>query len=204
MVGTFGAAAAFSFYPGKNLGAYGDAGAVATNDQELARRIMALRNHGSVTKFEHECVGSTERMDTLQAAVLRVKLPHLEAWNTERRAVAHFYTNSLRGIDGLWIPDAVDRQLPTYHLYVIRHERHEALQAHLDSKRISTGRHYPVPCHLTQAYSNLGFGKGSMPNAETACATGISLPIYPEMPRAFQERVVDAVKSFFGEQASGR
>lgn len=195
-VGTFGRAAAFSFYPGKNLGAYGDAGAVVTDDASLASTLMELRNHGSLTKCEHERVGGTERMDSLQAAILRVKLPRLNAWNEQRRAAARYYNDALEGVPGLWVPHELAGQLPCYHLYVVRHRQVSDLESHLRSRGIQWGRHYPVPCHLTKAFAYLGLCAGSMPNAEQACATGLSLPMYPEIPRLYQKRVVEAVKEF--------
>lgn len=195
-VGTFGRAAAFSFYPAKNLGACGDAGAVVSDDRDLMRTVRALRSHGAVEKYLHERIGGTERMDPLQAAILAVKLPHLSRWNAERRAAARFYDAHCADIPGLTLLRPSAGSQASYHLYVVRHRRADALVAHLAERGIATGRHYPVPCHLTPAFAHLGLGPGAFPNAEAACAHGISLPMYPGIPRAFQTRVIDALRSF--------
>jgi dTDP-4-amino-4,6-dideoxygalactose transaminase len=177
--GSLGRVAAFSFYPGKNLGAYGDAGAVVTNDGELAARVRMLRNLGQREKYEHVLVAGNERLDTVQAAVLRVKLRRLDRWNELRRHHAATYNELIA--DAVRTPEVADGALPVWHLYVIRTEGRDELRAALAEERVATGMHYPLPLHLQPALSGLGYSKGDFPNAEEWARTSFSLPMFPEL-----------------------
>ena len=194
--GSWGAIACFSFYPGKNLGAYGDGGAIVTNDEHLARRIMALRDHGSLTKYEHDEIGYCERLDALQAAILAVKLPHLDAWNQARRAHAADYTAGLQDVPRLVTPVEPPNTLPVYHIYCLRVPGdRDALKAALNEQGIGAGIHYPIPIHLQPAMARLAPPAGSFPAAEAAARSILSLPIYPELTSEQKERVISAVKA---------
>jgi dTDP-4-amino-4,6-dideoxygalactose transaminase len=190
-------AAAFSFYPGKNLGAAGDAGALVTSDDELAVRVRALREHGQTAKYVHTYEGWTSRLDTMQALVLAHKLPHLDGWNDERREVARAYDAGLSGIGDLVLPVVADGSSPVWHLYVVRTADPLALEAALRERGIGTGRHYPDPIHLTGAYEHLGYGQGAFPAAERLARECLSLPIFPGMTDVQVEAVVDGIRSFF-------
>jgi dTDP-4-amino-4,6-dideoxygalactose transaminase len=187
--GSMGDAATFSFYPGKNLGAYGDAGAVVTNHDDFADWIRRKRNHGRATKYTHDFVGRNSRMDGLQGAVLNVKLPHLDAWNAKRRELAGRY-------DALLAPLGIRRVatqegcLPVHHLYVVRVADRDNLLAKLAAAGIEAGIHYPVPLHLQKAYAHLGMKEGSLPVTEKAAKEILSLPLWPEMDAAAMECVV--------------
>jgi dTDP-4-amino-4,6-dideoxygalactose transaminase len=194
--GTLGQAAGFSFYPGKNLGANGDAGAVVTNDAELAERIRVLRNYGSRIKYEHEVKGFNSRLDPLQAAFLRVKLQRLELWNARRREIAVRYLRDLAGIDGLILPQVAGGAEPVWHIFAVRHERRDALRKHLDELRIGTLIHYPIPPHRSEAYRELGLGEGAFPIAEEHARTLVSLPMGPHMTGEQVDAVVSAIRSF--------
>ena len=189
--GAFGKAGAFSFYPGKNLGACGEAGAVTTDDEHVARTIRMLRDHGQAKKYYHELEGYNGRLDAIQAAFLRVKLPHLDTWNAERRAAAARYHDVLAGIPGIVLPVEHDRSKPVYHLYVIRSRDldRDALAAYLNWKGIATGLHYPLPVHLQACYRQWGYRVGSLPATERAAAEILSLPMFPGLTAAAQERV---------------
>jgi dTDP-4-amino-4,6-dideoxygalactose transaminase len=191
--GSIGDVAAFSFYPGKNLGAYGDAGAVTSNDQALLAKIRQLRDHGSKTKYEHEVFGYGERIDSLQAAILGAKLPHLEAWTEARRGHARLYDELLAGA-GVITPFAAPNARHVYHLYVIRVPRRDAMLAHLKSKGIDAGIHYPLPVHRQPAYLKQGYGEISLPVTEQVADEIISLPMYPELTREQIEFVAKTVK----------
>ncbi len=199
-VGSLGAAAAFSFYPTKNLGAFGEAGAVTTQSSGLAERIRMLRDHGSLHKHTHELVGYNARMAGLQGAVLNAKLRHLDQWNEARRRIAGWYGELL---DGLPIktppPDGDGRQV--YHLYVIETERRDQLRAHLQRRGVSTLIHYPVPVHLQPAYSFLGYSAGAFPVTEGLVSRILSLPIYPELSRLQVEYVCDQIRGFYRGRA---
>jgi dTDP-4-amino-4,6-dideoxygalactose transaminase len=197
--GTAGLAGAFSFYPGKNLGAFGDAGAVVTNDEQLAGTIRMLRQHGERAKYDHELEGYTARLDTLQAIVLLHKLPHLAGWNEERRAIARAYDQALRGVGDLRLPQVAAGSDPVYHLYPVRTADPDALAAFLGGRGIGTGRHYPTAVHLTRAYEWLGYRRGAFPIAEALAAELLSLPIFPGM----EERDVAAVANAVGEYFRG-
>lgn len=197
MCGVFGKAAAFSFYPSKNLGAYGDGGAVVTNDAEVAERVRMLRNYGETERYYHAVKGRNSRLDELQAAVLRVKLRHLDAWNDARRARAAAYREGLAGLP-VALPAEADWARSNYHLFVIRTPDRDALRAHLTAQGIGTQLHYPVPLHRQEAFAGLGLAEGALPEAERACREVISLPMYPELPLDSVERVAEAVRAFFG------
>jgi dTDP-4-amino-4,6-dideoxygalactose transaminase len=195
--GTTGAAGAFSFYPGKNLGAFGDAGALVTNDVELASRVRALREHGQREKYIHAVEGYTSRLDTIQAAALRHKLPMLDLWNEQRRRVAQFYHRELEGVGDIALPPVAPGSSPVWHLYVIRTEGPEALATFLRSRGIGTGRHYPEPPHLSEAYSRLGYRRGDFPVTEQFARQLLSLPVFPGMTEDQLESVVDAIRAYF-------
>jgi dTDP-4-amino-4,6-dideoxygalactose transaminase len=195
--GSSGDAAAFSFYPAKNLGAFGDAGALVTNDQALADRVRALREHGQRRKYDHELLGYTARLDALQAAVLVRKLPYLDEWNESRRAAARFYSESLEGIGDLRLPPTPPQSEPVWHLYVIRTADAGGLVEHLAAAGIASGRHYPTSPHLTPAYASLGFHRGAFPVAEALADEALSLPIFPRMTEAQLHAVVKAVEEYF-------
>ncbi|MFQ5409764.1 MAG: DegT/DnrJ/EryC1/StrS family aminotransferase [Anaerolineales bacterium] len=194
--GAAGRAAMFSFYPGKNLGAYGDAGALATDDAAVAESVRLLRDHGRRAKYEHEVVGFGERLDTLQAAVLLAKLPRLRGWNAARAQIAAQYDAQLAGLPVRPVATAPGNS-HVYHLYVIRTARRDDLRAYLSERGIATGVHYPTPLHLQAAYARLGYRRGQFPHAERAATEIVSLPIYPEMTPEQVTRVCDAIRGFF-------
>jgi dTDP-4-amino-4,6-dideoxygalactose transaminase len=198
--GSVGRLAAFSFYPGKNLGAFGDAGAVTTDDDELAGRVARLRDHGRVSKYEHAEVGWGERLDTLQAAVLQVKLERLEAGNAAREQLARRYDEALAGVGDLVVPARVDGRTSAWHLYVVRSGRRDELLAHCRAAGVEAGAHYPVPLHLQPAWRHLGYARGDLPASEAWAAECLSLPLYPELSEEQQDRVIAAVRAFFGER----
>ena len=193
--GSIGHLACFSFYPGKNLGAYGDAGAVTSNDPQLLDRIRRLRDHGRTTKYEHVEIGFAERIDALQAAILGAKLPHLEAWTEARRHHAERYDELLSGADVV-IPAVHEDMRHVYHLYVVRSERRDSLLEHLKSAGVMAGVHYPIPLHRQPAYVALGYGPVSLPHTERAAAQVLSLPIYPELPDNALRYVAETVRAF--------
>ncbi|MCE5254883.1 MAG: DegT/DnrJ/EryC1/StrS family aminotransferase [Actinomycetia bacterium] len=190
-VGSLGAAAAFSFYPGKNLGALGDGGAVTTADAELADRVRVLRNHGDRSKSDHAVVGYCNRLDNLQAAFLQVKLGHLPEWNRARRAAAGHYDRLLAGIEGV-TPISVGSDVEAvYHLYVVQVEERDVVRSKLADAGVDTGIHYPVPIHLQPAYRHLGYARGDFPVAERLADRILSLPMYPEITQDQIEYVVE-------------
>jgi dTDP-4-amino-4,6-dideoxygalactose transaminase len=193
-VGTLANAATFSFYPGKNLGAYGDGGAMAFMDTTLAKRCAMLRDHGRRDKYLHELEGVNSRLDTIQAAVLLVKLKRLDAWNAARRRAADWYLERLAGIPDLVLPVVSDSNEPVWHLFVVRHPRREAIREAMERDGIGVGIHYPVPLHLQPAYAHLGYRKGSFPVAEQLAATCWSLPLFPELTEADVDRVVSSLR----------
>jgi len=196
MCGTLGHLAAFSFYPSKNLGAYGDAGAVCTNDPALDAALRKLRNYGEETRYHHVVPGFNSRLDELQAAILRVKLPHVAAWNDQRRALAARYAEGLAGL-ALQLPPQAAWAESNHHLYPIRTRDRDALQAFLRERGVQSLMHYPVPVHRQPAYASLGYERGAFPVAETSCATVLSLPLYPELGEASQDEVIQATRAFF-------
>lgn len=198
--GQWGHIACFSFYPGKNLGAYGDAGAICTDDTALADTIAKLRDHGRVDKYAHDEIGYGERLDALQAAILGAKLPHLEAWTEARRAHAATYSAALRDVPGLIPPAELPGARHVYHIYSVRlaeggAARREAVRAALKAQGIGVGIHYPIPLHLQPALAGLGQGRGSFPQAEAAADSILSLPLYPELTGSQIEQVVDALQA---------
>jgi dTDP-4-amino-4,6-dideoxygalactose transaminase len=193
-VGGLGDVACFSFYPGKNLGAYGDAGAVVGADPDLIRRIQMLANHGRLEKYTHEVEGVNSRLDGLQAAILRVKLRHLDDWTKARQAHAAAYREALADTV-LTLPAIAPGADPVWHLFVVRTPKRDDLQAKLKRHGVSTGVHYPLPLHLQPAYAHLGLGQGTLPVTETAALQILSLPMYPEMTAEHIGHVADAVRS---------
>jgi dTDP-4-amino-4,6-dideoxygalactose transaminase len=197
ITGSWGDANGTSFYPGKNLGALGDAGAVTTNDTEISRRIKMLRNYGSEKKYFNEVVGYNMRLDELQAAFLRVKLRKLEEWTYERKRIASWYNNELQGIGDLVLPEIAEGATHVYHLYVIRSSKRDLLQQYLSENGIETLIHYPIPPHLQNAYGYLGFKAGDFPIAEQLADTSLSLPLYPGITIEQLEKVVFCINKFF-------
>jgi dTDP-4-amino-4,6-dideoxygalactose transaminase len=195
-VGSLGDAAAFSFYPGKNLGAYGDGGIVVTRHDEIDERVRTLRNYGQREKYRHETVAYNRRLDSLQAAVLRVKLRRLDDWNAARRDHAAAYRRGLAGLP-LAFPGAGPGEEPVYHLYVVRTKDRGGLAAQLDARGVATGIHYPLPIHLQPAYAGLGYPCGSFPVTERYAEEILSLPIYPELPAEASAWVCEGVRAFF-------
>ena len=195
--GAAGRAAAFSFYPGKNLGAFGDAGALTTDDEQLDAHVRALREHGQREKYAHDVEGYTARLDTIQAIVLLRKLRFLDAWNAERARVATYYLDALAGVGDLELPPVAPSSSPVWHLFVVRTSAPAALGEFLRERDIASGRHYPVPVHLTQAYAWLGYQRGAFPRAERHADRILSLPIYPGMSQDQAETVVAAIRRFF-------
>jgi dTDP-4-amino-4,6-dideoxygalactose transaminase len=193
--GALGHAAATSFYPGKNLGAFGDAGAVTTNDNDLADRVRMLRNYGSKVKYQHELNGANSRIDELQAAFLRVKLRHLDEWNARRKDIAAMYIPHFR--DGMprlpYVPEWAD---PVWHLFVIRHPERDALQKHLANRKVQTIIHYPIPPHLSGAYVHRGLKLGALPVAESMADEVLSLPIGPQMAAESVQFTIASIHDF--------
>jgi dTDP-4-amino-4,6-dideoxygalactose transaminase len=179
--GSFGHAAGFSFYPGKNLGAHGDAGAVVTDDEAVASKVRVLRNYGSHIKYYNEAKGFNSRLDELQAAVLRVKLKKLDEWNDRRKRIADYYRQTLKNISGMVLPHVPESVEPVWHLFVVRHPDRLALQERLSSAGIGTLIHYPLPPHLQKAYAELGYASGCFPVSEKISEEVLSLPIGPHL-----------------------
>jgi dTDP-4-amino-4,6-dideoxygalactose transaminase len=195
--GSMGKAAAFSFYPGKNLGACGEGGAVTTNDAELAQKIRMLRDHGQAKKYFHDVEGYNGRLDAIQAGILKVKLDHLTAWNQQRRESAREYRELLSSVDsGVGLPYEPSWAKAVYHLFVVRVANRAGLQRHLGEEHIGTGIHYPVPLHLQKAYAGLGYEPGDFPVAEQAAEEILSLPMYPGLKAEQQRRIVKCIHEF--------
>ena len=199
--GSIGHAAAFSFYPGKNLGACGEAGAVTTNSDAIARTVRTLRDHGQEQKYYHQIEGYNGRLDALQAGFLTAKLRHLTEWNRKRQEVANLYDQAFAGIDGVVTPFCPDSARSVYHLYVIRVRHRDALQKHLAKSGIGTGIHYPVPLHLQKAYRHLQYLEGRFPICERVASEILSLPIYPQLRTDQIRRVVSEVEAFVSLRA---
>jgi len=191
-LGSIGQAAAFSFYPGKNLGALGEGGAITTDDVELAAKLRRLRDHGSPEKYRHTEVGFNYRLDGIQAAVLRVKLPHLDRWNQSRARLAARYSENLPR--ELTLPTDVGRGKHAWHLYTVRSPAREKIFQRFAERNIARAIHYPVPIHLQPAYAHLGYARGSFPVAEAAAEQTFSLPLYPELTDAQQDQVIAALR----------
>jgi dTDP-4-amino-4,6-dideoxygalactose transaminase len=194
--GSMGRAAAFSFYPGKNLGACGEGGAVTTNDAKLAERVRMLRDHGQVKKYYHDMEGYNGRLDAIQAGILHTKLPHLENWNARRRERAAGYNQLLAQDEALGLPFEPSWSRAVYHLYVVRTAEREGLINHLKQAQIGTGIHYPIPLHLQRAYLSLNYSSGDFPVAERVAAEIVSLPMFPQLTEAQQARVADEIRAF--------
>lgn len=196
MVGTFGAAASFSFYPGKNLGAMGDAGAMVTAEAALAERMAMFARHGGLKKGDHRIEGINSRLDGLQAAVLSVKLPHLAAWTRRRQEIAAEYDRRLQDMAGITVPRVAEGREHVYHLYVVRHEQRDALAEHLAVRGIQTAINYPLALPFVPAYARLKHTAADFPNAHHNQSRILSLPIFPEMTAAQIDAVVDGLRSF--------
>ncbi|HEX8692417.1 MAG TPA: DegT/DnrJ/EryC1/StrS family aminotransferase [Longimicrobium sp.] len=198
--GTLGDATAFSFFPTKNLGAFGDAGMTVTNDDVLAERLRKLRVHGGRQMYHHEMVGYNSRLDALQAAVLSAKLPHLDGWSARRREHAAFYDQAFAGVDGLVTPVVREGNESIVNQYTVRVPggRRDALRDFLTGRGVGSSVYYPVPLHLQECFAYLGYREGQFPESERACREVLSLPVYPELADAQREYVADTVRAFFG------
>jgi dTDP-4-amino-4,6-dideoxygalactose transaminase len=194
--GSLGVAGCFSFYPGKNLGAYGEGGAVVTQDEDIANKIRMIRDHGQAKKYFHDMEGYNGRLDAIQAGVLRIKLRRLETWNQARRQNARYYDELLSKIPGVTIPGKANGVVPVYHLYVILVNDREAIQKYLNGKGVGTGLHYPVPLHLQKAYANQGYREGDFPVTESVASRLLSLPMFPELSKEQIEYVADCIQQF--------
>jgi dTDP-4-amino-4,6-dideoxygalactose transaminase len=201
MVGSFGTAASYSFYPGKNLGAMGDAGAITTRDAALAERMAMFARHGGLTKGDHQIEGINSRLDSLQAAVLSVKLPHLPRWTARRQEVAAEYGRLLGGIQGLTLPSVAAGREHVWHLYVVQHEQRDALARHLQANGVQTGIHYPVALPFLPAYRRFRHRPEDFPVAYRHQSRILSLPIFPEISSEQMYRVADSIRSFVAGQA---
>jgi dTDP-4-amino-4,6-dideoxygalactose transaminase len=201
-VGGLGKATGWSFYPGKNLGAFGDAGAITTNDDELAERLRMLRNYGSRVKYHNEIKGFNSRLDPLQAAFLSVKLKHLKEWNERRKMIAERYRAGLNNLPGLITPHVPDWADPSWHLFVVRHPKRDQLKAHLERAGIETLIHYPIPPHMQSAYAELQFAEGTFPITEAIHREVLSLPMGPHLSLEAVDIVILAIRDFF-EMKSG-
>jgi dTDP-4-amino-4,6-dideoxygalactose transaminase len=191
-----GTVASYSFYPGKNLGAMGDAGALCTNDQALADRMGMFARHGGLVKGDHQIEGINSRLDGLQAAVLSVKLPHLRAWTARRQEIARRYAELLAGVSGVTVPFTAANREHVYHLFVIRHEKRDALARHLQAQGVQTVVNYPVALPFLPCYQRLGHKSGDFPNAFHNQSRVLSLPMFPEMSAAQLEHVARALSAF--------
>jgi dTDP-4-amino-4,6-dideoxygalactose transaminase len=198
-VGSLGDIGAFSFYPGKNLGAYGEGGAVLTNDPDLYERMWLIHDHGSREKYIHQVIGHNYRLEGIQAAVLNVKLGHIEEWTRKRKANAGLYTALLGGVAEVQVPAEMPRAKHVYHLYVIQAKDRERLQSFLKDKGVQTGLHYPIPLHLQKAFEYLGHKQGDFPAAEKTAAEILSLPMFPELTEEQIRFVVDRIKEFYAQ-----
>jgi dTDP-3-amino-3,4,6-trideoxy-alpha-D-glucose transaminase len=201
--GAWGHAAAFSFYPAKNLGAYGDAGLAVTNDDAIAEKIRRLRNYGERVKYEHTVAGTNSRLDTIQAAVLRVKLRYLDRWNVARRKHAASYTRRLAELP-IVLPLTIEKAEHVFHLYVVQLENREQVQAHLRAQSIGTGIHYPIPIHLQEACANLGYRRGQFPVTEAAARRILSLPMFAELTETQIEHVTSALQQSMAQALGTR
>jgi len=201
--GSMGIAAAFSFYPGKNLGALGEGGAVTTDDPEISRKVRLLRDHGQAKKYYHDVEGYNGRLDSIQCAFLHAKLPQLDGWNARRREHAAEYDALLAGESSVATPFEPEWSRGVFHLYVVRVAERDAFIKHLKAAGIGTGIHYPIPLHLQNAYASMGYGNGAFPVAERASREVVSLPMFPQLTPAQRRRVADAIHTFVGLQVAG-
>ena len=195
--GTMGAFGCFSFFPSKNLGGFGDGGLVTTNDDAFAQRVKELRQHGGKDKYRNAMIGINGRLDALQAAVLRVKLTHLDAWSAARREHAEYYTQAFQSVKEIQTPITAPGNTHIYNQYVLRVERRDELQAHLNAHQIGNAIYYPIPIHLQECYDILGYQETDFPAAEQAAAETIALPVYPELTRAQQDDVIETIHAFY-------
>jgi dTDP-4-amino-4,6-dideoxygalactose transaminase len=195
--GELGWATAFSFFPSKNLGGWGDGGMIVTNDQRLAERLRLLRTHGGAKQYHHDEIGTNSRLDTLQAAVLLAKAPHLSEWSAARRRQAATYDAAFAALAGVTTPHVDPANQHIYHQYTIRADRRDALRDHLAARGIGCAVYYPKPLHLQPCFAELGYGEGAFPEAERACREVLSLPVYPELTEAQRDAVVEAVEGFY-------
>lgn len=196
-IGTFGEIATYSFFPGKNLGAFGDAGAINTNSDTLADICRKLADGGRTNKYEHEILGWNSRLDTLHASVLDAKLRLLDEWNVERTNIAKIYDDRLKNIEQITLPVKLDNTIPVYHIYPVLVENREKFINYMNEKGVSTGIHYPIPLHLQNAFSYLGHKMGDFPNSEEICFNEVSLPIFPYMDHDDAHYVCDVIESYF-------
>jgi dTDP-4-amino-4,6-dideoxygalactose transaminase len=200
-IGGFGKLTSFSFYPGKNLGAWGEGGAVTTNDAEAAEFVQMVRNQGQEKKYYHKVHGHNYRMAALQGAVLGVKMKYIAGWTENRRKVAAYYNEHLAGIEELVLPKEMDYAKHVYHLYVVQSAERDALGKHLGDNGVASGLHYPVPLHMQECFQNLGYSQGQFPNSEQLGSRCLSLPMYPEMTEEHMAAVCKAVKSYYKLEA---
>lgn len=196
--GELGTVTALSFFPSKNLGAWGDGGMVVTSDERMHERVRRLRTHGGTKMYHHDEVGTNSRLDALQAAVLLAKLPYLQSWSEARRANAAYYTHALAGVPGVTPPATDPNNEHIFHQYVIQADRRDALQAHLKEHGVGTAVYYPVPLHLQPCFAYLGMKQGALPVSEAAAPRVLALPVYPEMTEAQKAYVVKAIRGFYG------
>ena len=197
MAGELGWVTGFSFFPSKNLGAWGDGGMMVTADAAVAEHLRKLRLHGGAKQYHHDEVGTNSRLDTVQAAVLLAKLPHLASWSARRREIAAYYSERLADLPALQPPVVDPCNEPIFHQYTVRVERRDELQAYLKSKAIGTAIYYPVPLHLQNCFSHLGYQRGQLPQSERAATEVLSLPVYPELTRDQVDYVIDAIRGFY-------
>lgn len=200
LIGSFGRVGTFSFYPGKNLGAYGEAGAIITNDPELYEKMVRFRQHGAVVRYVHDLEGHNYRMEEIQGAVLCVKLQYLETWTDKRRKIADRYRELLQSIEEVKTPQELPGNNHVYHLFVIRATHRQELADFLKEKGVDTGFHYPMPLHVQQAYRYLGYQEGDFPVAEKCCREILSIPLYPELTEEQICYVVDSIKQFYSRK----
>jgi dTDP-4-amino-4,6-dideoxygalactose transaminase len=196
--GSIGHMGTYSFFPTKNLGAYGDAGMIVTNDEELAKTAKLLRAHGSHVKYHHSVIGHNSRLDEIQAAILRVKFKYIENWNNERKSKANIYNDLLKGLDVI-TPVELPENKHVYHMYVVQSYKRDEIINYLKENGVSTGIYYPVPVHLQEVYKSLDYKLGDLPVSEDACNKTFALPLYPEISEEQQRYVVDQVKNFFNK-----
>lgn len=197
MAGEAATIGTFSFYPSKNLGGYGDGGMMVTQDDKLAERLRRLRTHGGLKTYYHDEVGFNSRLDTLQAAVLGAKLPHLESWSEQRRANAAYYSEALADVPEIVTPFIDPLNTSIFNQYTLRAQRRDELKAHLDARKIGNYVYYPLPLHLQPCFAYLGYTQGACPEAERAAREVISIPVYPELTRMQQDEVIEAIRDFY-------
>lgn len=197
LAGSIGTTGGFSCFPSKNLGAYGDAGFITTNDDTLVEKLRRLRVHGSQPKYYHQMVGYNSRLDTIQAAILLVKLDHLDSWHEKRRQKAKIYDTELSNVEGIKTPFVYDHNYHIYHQYTLIAENRDKLASFLKEKEIGFDTYYPLPLHLQECYKDLGYKSGDLPVSERLARNVISLPIYPELPESHQAFVIDSIKGFY-------